>query len=218
MSAYRYVVFPQYRQPTVDEARQLKELAPALANQFAWGTCRRDGRLAVAFDAGAFDHLRAIDLEFAALLRRWESRGCELVDHLAFVKDAEALRPVAAGQPAAHANDGRESAARARREQSLAAKHLAAKEVAGRSLLAVERTLERYRALERLGPTLLYLMMGAAAAATILAGLYVRGRLQASIEGGRQQAIERVIGEGAVDGGPSAGQGPAGPLRAAGRE
>src|SRR5688572_4048421 len=105
MSAYRYVVFPRGKQPTDVEVREFQKFAGALANQFAFGTCRDDGRLAVAVDRLAFDHVSKIDAGFEAVIRRWEARGCEVVDHLAFVKDAKALRPTPTNLWQAH--DGR---------------------------------------------------------------------------------------------------------------
>src|SRR6187455_1722129 len=93
MSAYRYVVFPRGRQPSVAEVHELKSFASLLAGRFAWGSCRDDGRLALACEREAFDHGRTIDPGFDALIHRWEARGCEVLEHLGFVKDASALRP-----------------------------------------------------------------------------------------------------------------------------
>lgn len=195
MSTYRYVVFPHGRQPTVEEVRQLKEFAGALANQFAWGTCRRDGRLAIAFDQQSFDHVLGIDPGFESLIRRWEVRGCELADHLAFIKDSSALRPVSAGPAYAHAE--RESVATPHTQDNLADKHSAAQEAVARSLLGVERTLQQYAVLERFAAAAPYFMMVIAIIGLIAVGLYLRQRLQSPERENRQQTIERVLDESA---------------------
>ena len=61
MSSYHYVVFPRGKQPTADEVREFQKFAGALANQFAWGTCRDDGRLALAVDRQSCDHVQQIE-------------------------------------------------------------------------------------------------------------------------------------------------------------
>jgi hypothetical protein len=133
MSAYRYVVFPRGKQPTDVEVRELQKFAGALANQFAYGTCREDGRLAIAVDRAAFDHVLKIDAGFEALVRAWTARGCEVVDHLAFVKNAAALKPVPTNVWQAH--DGRGTVQAMRVAEQLALKEQAAREAVGRSLL-----------------------------------------------------------------------------------
>ncbi|RIK80522.1 MAG: hypothetical protein DCC67_09275 [Planctomycetota bacterium] len=189
MSAYRYVVFPQGKQPTVDEVAELKGFAAALGNHFAYGTCRRDGRLAIAFEQSSFDQLKSIDAGFQSLVFRWEARGCELLAHLAFVKDSKALRPVAA--PPVRGHSGAASADGL--SQQLAGKQAAAQEAVARSLLSVEQTLERYAAVGRLAAAAPYLMMVAAIAMIIAAGAYIHHRLQDAERDSRQEAIERAL-------------------------
>ena len=191
MSAYRYVVFPRGKQPTDIEVREFQKFAGALANQFAFGTCRDDGRLVVAVDRQAFDHVLNIDAGFEAVIRRWEARGCELADHLAFVKNAAALRPTPANLWQAH--DGRGTIQALRNEEQRASKELAAREAIGRSLLGVERTLERFAAVQRIAAAMPYALIGLGAAVTIAAGLYVRDRMENSDRERRQETIERVV-------------------------
>src|SRR5688572_19651616 len=93
MSAYQYIVFPRGKQPAAAEVAQLQTFATALGGRFAWGTCRDEPRLAVAFEAPTFDHVLASDPGFEQLIHKWESHGCERLDHLGFVKDAAALKP-----------------------------------------------------------------------------------------------------------------------------
>ncbi len=215
MSAYRYVVFPRGKQPTVDEVRELQQFAGLLANHFAWGVVRNDGRLALASELRSFDHARSVDAGFDALIGKWEVRGCELVDHLGFVKDAAALRPVAThsrsphatAAPDARAKDGRVDGNVPRPDEQVAAKRLVAHEAVARSLLGVEHTLARYAAVQRFAAAFPYVLMVAAAAGTIAVGLHIRDRIVNSGPERRQETIERVLnepsGEGLADEGGS---------------
>jgi hypothetical protein len=191
MSAYRYVLFPRGKQPTADEVRELQNFAGALANQFAWGTCRDDGRLALAVDRQSCDHVQQIDSGFAALIRRWESHGCELLPHLAFVKDNAALKPTPSF--AWLAQDGRGTVQSRRTESQLAGKELAAKEAVGRSLLAVQQSIERYAVIQRVAAAIPYGLIALAAITTIGVGFYVRERLLNSGRERRQETIERML-------------------------
>jgi hypothetical protein len=191
MSSYRYVVFPRGKQPTADEVREFQKFAGALANQFAWGTCRDDGRLALAVDRQSCDHVQQIDPGFAALIRRWESHGCELLPHLAFVKDAAALKPTPSFAWLAH--DGRGTVQSRRAESALVAKEQAAKEAIGRSLLAMQHTIDRYALVQRLAAAVPYGLVAIAAITTIGMGLYIRERLLNSGRERRQATIERAL-------------------------
>jgi len=191
MSAYRYVLFPGGKQPTADEVRELQNFAGALANQFAWGTRRDDGRLALAVDRPSCDHVQQIDPGFAALIRRWESHGCELLPHLAFVKDGAALKPTPSF--AWLAKDGRGTVQSRRAESALAAKEHAAKEAIGRSMLAVQQTIDQYALLQRLAAAVPYALVAVAAITTIGMGLYIRERLINSGRERRQETINRML-------------------------
>lgn len=191
MSSYHYVVFPRGKQPTADEVREFQKFAGALANQFAWGTCRDDGRLALAVDRGSCDHVQQIDPGFAALIRRWESHGCELLPHLAFVKDNAALKPTPSFAWLAH--DGRGTVQSRRAESALAAKEHAAKEAIGRSMLAVQQTIDQYALVQRLAAAVPYALVAIAAITTIGMGLYIRERLLNPNRETRQAAITREL-------------------------
>ena len=191
MSSYHYVVFPRGKQPTADEVREFQKFAGALANQFAWGTCRDDGRLALAVDRQSCDHVQQIDPGFAAVIRRWESHGCELLPHLAFIKDAAALKPTPSFAWLAH--DGRGTVQSRRGESALAAKEQAAEEAIGRSLLAVQQSIERYALVQRIAAALPYALVAIAAVTTIGMGLYIRERLLNSNRESRQATIERTL-------------------------
>ncbi len=193
MSAYRYVVFPRGKQPTTAEVAQLQTCAAALGGRFAWGTCRHEPRLAVAFEGPTFDHVLASDAGFEQLISKWKSRGSELVDHLGFVKDAAALKPAPVVAAAAH--DGRADIHSVRNDERIAGKELAAKEAVAQSLLNLNRTLERYGVIQRVAAAVPYLLIAAAAMLTIAVGLYARDRLQNSGREPRQQTIERLATE-----------------------
>lgn len=208
MSDYRYVIFPRGRQPAVGEVQQLQAFAGALANHFAWGTCRDDGRLAIVFEARGFDHLKASNAGFDALLERWTLHGCETVDHLKFVKDAAALKPVAAApkpvaaaapratppQPGAQQHVPSEKIHGAIRD---AAKELVAHEATARSLLSFDRTMQRIAAAQRFAAAGPYLLMAIAAALIIALGLTIRHRLIDSSPERRQDAIQRMTDQSA---------------------
>ena len=191
MSSYHYVVFPRGKQPTADEVREFQKFAGALANQFAWGTCRDDGRLALAVDRQSCDHVQQIDPGFAAVIRRWESHGCELLPHLAFVKDAAALKPTPSF--AWLLQDGRGTVQSRRKVSALAAKEHAAREAIGRSMLAVQQAVDRYALVQRIAAALPYALVAIAAVATIGMGLYIRERLLNSNRETRQATIERAL-------------------------
>jgi hypothetical protein len=191
MSSYHYVVFPRGKQPTADEVREFQQFAGALANQFAWGTCRDDGRLALAVDRRSSDHVRQIEPGFAAVIRRWESHGCELLPHLAFVKDAAALKPTPSF--AWLVQDGRGTVQSRRAESALATKEHAAKEAVGRSMLAVQQSIERYAVVQRLAAAVPYALVAIAAITTISMGLYIRERLLNTGRETRQETIERAL-------------------------
>jgi hypothetical protein len=197
MSAYQYVVFPRGRQPTAAEVAELQKFAGALANHFAWGTCRHEPRLAIAFEQRGFDHVRQIDPGFELLIAKWQAHGCELLNHLQFVKDPSALHPVRESTQPKH--DLRGTVSAMRNDERIGAKELAAKEAIGRSLLSVERTLERYAIIERFGAALPYLLMGLTALVLLATGLYARNRLLNSDRERRQETIERVLDDQFID-------------------
>jgi hypothetical protein len=200
MSAYQYVVFPPGRQPVDSDIRELQRYASALAGRYAFGVCRNETRLAIAFERQTFDHVMRIEPGFETLIQKWQSHGCELIDHLAFVKNAAALRPTPSYSFVPH--DGRATKAELREHERLAAKQLAAREAVGRSLLSVEQTLERFAAVERLAAAAPYALMALAAALTIGVGLHVRDRLLNADRAPRRAVIEQSMDEPSRSAGP----------------
>lgn len=193
MGDYRYLVFPAGRQPTTSEARQFHDHAGLLARRVAVGAHRHSGALAIAFSAERFDAARASNAEFDGLVARWLARGCTLEDHLAFVKDPSALRPGLDGPllPAwsEHAAVRSRSAGK---DADLSTKLLAAREAVGRSGLAMQRTLGRFAMFSRLGPIILYGLMGLGTLGLLGSGWYVVQRLSERPGERRQTTIERV--------------------------
>jgi hypothetical protein len=203
MSAYKYVVFPRGQQPSAAELAQLQSVAAALAGRYAWGTCRDEPRLAVAFEAATFDHVRGIDPAFERLIARWQSHGCELAEHLKFIKDPAALTPKSdpggrGSRRAEQYTPEPEAPARASLPSDLQPTAYGLQPLhssLAHSLLAVDRTLQRYNSLARLAAAMPYLLMAVAALLTIALGLYARDRLMNSGREPRQQTIERLATE-----------------------
>ena len=174
MSDYRYLVFPRGKQPTVDEAAEFHNLSGILAGKFAIGLSKKTGGLAIAFKAAAFNDTLAKQRGFASLVYKWEVRGCEVLERLPFVKDAAALQPV---QPNFLDPDKSSSHRSTTVGKRLSAKELAAKEAVARSLLGVQRTLDRYDALHRYAALVPYLLIALGTLGTILVGFYAGNRL-----------------------------------------
>src|SRR5690242_298768 len=130
VSQYRYITFPRGRQPSKEEVEELRRHDHVFAGRVAYGTKREDGRLAIVFDATVYDYALATERGFEALVRAWQSHGCEVLDHLAFVKDASALRPTTTNLPRISPSPAGSGASQ---DKLLTAKELAAKEAIGRS-------------------------------------------------------------------------------------
>ena len=202
MTAYRYVVFPPGRQPTAEEAAELQDYARLLENHIAYGTNKHDGGLAMAFEAELFDRARSSSASFDALLGKWEIRGSRVVEHLGFVKDPTALKPIkqaprhlgAIAKPGASAPRLKDQPARAsvRFEAPLSAKELAAKEAHGCAGLNLDRALRRFAALERFAAWGPYALMAVAALGAIAAGLYISDRLLDAGRKPHKETIERL--------------------------
>jgi hypothetical protein len=190
MTAYRYVVFPPGRQPTAEEAAELSDYARLLDNHIAYGTNKHDGGLAMAFEADVFDRTRSSNANFDALIGKWEVRGSRVVDHLGFVKDAAALKPIK--QAPRHLVRHGPPDAPPPREAPLSAKELIAKEAYGRAGLDLDRTLERFAALQRFAAWGPYALMALAALSIIAAGLYISDRLLDSDRKPHKETIERL--------------------------
>jgi hypothetical protein len=200
MSSYRYVLFPCGKQPAPDELRDLQSFAAALAGRFAWGKARDDGRLALAFDRETLEHAASIDPGLDKLLGRWQSHGCELLDHLGFVKDPAALRTTKIAEcppnralkpPSTPTTPDHHAPPHA----LLTGKEFAAKESLGRARLSVEQSLQRFAAVERAAAALPYALMAAAAIATLAVGFHLRARLLDADREARKETIERLATE-----------------------
>lgn len=191
MAEYRYVVFPRGKQPTVEEVNEFRNYAVALEKRFAIGLSRGDSRLAIAFDADIFQRTLSSYAGFETLIRHWQRRGCSLVDHLKFVKDPSALRPVD-NQPVnpIFTRSREEPGSQDRR---ITAKERIAKEALGRSMLQFHKTLERYRAIERFAAWGPYLMIACASLITIGLGFYIADRIEDSGTEQRTITTTRVV-------------------------
>lgn len=184
MGAYRYLVFPKHQQPTADEAAELQSFAPLLSGRWAIGRERKTSALAMLFDADVFEQAMTNE-EFEFLIRRWQVRGCEIVDKLKFVKDSSALKPTPAQVLERHVSP----------DKILAAKKYLADEAIARSLLGVQRTLERISWLERLGKAVPYAIIAIGTLALITTGFYVHNRLEKADRERRADTIERMAAE-----------------------
>jgi hypothetical protein len=183
MSAYRYLVFPEHQQPTADEADELQSYTSLLKHRFAVGRERKSESLTIAFEQEIFDQTISSNEGFELLIRKWQVHGCELVDKLKFVKDHDALRPVQAR--------GR----RVSQDTLVVAKKQLAQEAVARSLLSVQRTLEHYTWLQRVGRAVPYALIAFGTLALIVAGFYISGRIQEGNRERRQDTVERVSGD-----------------------
>jgi hypothetical protein len=192
VSQYRYIAFPRGRQPSKEEVQELRRHDHVLAGRVAYGTKREDGRLAIAFDATMYDYALATERGFEALVRAWQSHGCEVLDHLAFVKDASALRPTTTNLPRISPSAAGSGASQ---DKLLTAKELAAKEAIGRSRLALDTTLGRFEAVGRFAAAVPYVLMALAAAGTLIAGAYIGTQLTNSGRERRQETIQRAADE-----------------------
>jgi len=190
MSDYRYVVFPRGKQPTQKEVAELRNLADVLAGKFAIGVSRDSGGVAIAFDAAAYDYGMLTHRSFAGLILKWEIRGGQVVDRLAFVKDAAALRPMQAQVCGSTTSDS--TVRDTNRGQSVQSKKIAAEEAVARSKLGVQQTLRRQAALGRFAAFLPYLMIGLGGIAIISLGFYIRSSLLENSAEKRRETILRV--------------------------
>jgi hypothetical protein len=186
VSHYRYIAFPRGRQPTKEEVQELKRHDHVLVGRVAYGTKREDGSLAIAFDATVYDYALATERGFEALIRAWQSHGCEVLEHLAFVKDASALRPLSTNLPRLE----RSVAGGASHDKLMTAKELAAKEAIGRSRLQLQKTLGHFESLGRFASAVPYMLMALAAIGTLVTGAYIGTKLTNSGRERRQETIE----------------------------
>lgn len=189
MSDYRYLVFAVGKQPNTDEADQLKQLSKSVSGRLAIGVHAKTGGLVLAWTADDFQQLTG-DRRFTELVGKLEVRGAELATRCPFKKDASALRPIPVSN---RARSHHGVYAPGRDETPLTAKELAAKEALGRSLLSVQKTLERHAAIERFAAAVPYLLIAVGTLATLWAGWTISDRLsRTSLERRRDATIQAM--------------------------
>ncbi|TWU29862.1 hypothetical protein [Bythopirellula polymerisocia] len=197
MSEYRYLLFPRGNQPTTAEVGELQNYSGTLLGRFAYGSDRKTNSLAIAFQADAFDQALQTHKGFKALIHKWELRGATVVEHLGFVKDPQALRPVPTNQwhpntqpstlhsqPTAHVTA---------QEKLIAAKEQLAHEALGRALISVHQTKQHHQYLERFATWAPYLLIAGGSLLTIIFGAYTYQRLQDTKGESRKEIIDRVV-------------------------
>ena len=191
MSDYRYLVFPVGRQPNTDEAEQLKQLSKSHSTRLAVGVHAKTGGLVLVWLADDFRQAMATDRRFAELIGKLEVRGADLVEHCPFRKDASALRPIPVVKQATAGHRSSGAYAAGSEDVPLTAKELAAKEALGRSLLVVQKTLERHAAIELFAEWVPYLLVAAGTLVTLWAGWTISDRLaQSQVERRRDTTIQ----------------------------
>lgn len=183
-SAYRYLVFPPRRQPTVEEMDTLQACVAPSKCRYAVGINADDAGLVLAFDAREFQSLLSTSGEFVQLIGRWEVRGCEVRERLSFIKQSTALQPM----PGSLLHESVER----RTEPTLKRKQRAAQESLGLAGLAMHRTLQQHAWLQRVAKVVPYALMGLGGLLTIAAGIYAGQKLLDSPAERRQDTIERV--------------------------
>jgi hypothetical protein len=181
MGAYRYLLFPKHQQPTVDEAAELHNYIPLLKGRWAIGHERKTEALAILFDQEIFEQAMA-DEGFEMLVRKWQVHGCELTEKLKFVKDPAALKPTQPRITQRHMST----------EKILRGKKYLAEDAIAKSLLSVQRTLERMSWLERIGRAVPYAMIALGTVGLLITGWYIHHRLSNADRERRTVTIERL--------------------------
>lgn len=184
MGAYRYLLFPKHQQPTADEAAELHSYIPLLKGKWAIGHERKTEALAILFDQEIFEQAMANE-GFEMLIRRWQAHGCQLTEKLKFVKDASALKPT-------HPHVGERHMSQ---ERILRGKKYLAEDAIAKSLLNVERTLERMNWLERVGRAVPVAMIAIGTIFLLATGWYVHHRLSTTDRERRTDTIERMASQ-----------------------
>jgi hypothetical protein len=192
MSAYRYIVFPVGFTPNADEMAALRRYAEHLNNHIALGH-RRDGGLAIAFEAEPFDRLRGLEPAFEDLLTRWRARGGEIAEKLSFVKDSKVWKALdkapksTATSPVANRSLPSDGPPRESRDA-----RVDGREAEGRSRLAVSQITAQSEQLERAAGWMPYALWGLGALLIMGAGVYLGSRLTSSESETRAATVERV--------------------------
>lgn len=192
MSAYRYIVFPTGFTPNADEMLSLRRYAEHLNNHIALGH-RRDGGLAIAFEAEPFDRLRGLEPAFEELLTQWRARGGEIAEKLPFVKDSKPWKAIDKPPKAAAATHSAplplplDSPPRDLHEA-----RLDGREAIGRTKIAVAQIAAQAEQFERAATWMPYALWALGAVLVIGAGSYLAMRLTDSENETRAATVERV--------------------------
>jgi hypothetical protein len=181
MGAYRYLLFPKHQQPTADEVAELHSYLPLLKGRWAIGHERKTDALAILFDQEIFEQAMA-DEGFEMLIRKWQVHGCGLTEKLKFVKDSAALKPTHSHVAERYLSP----------ERILRGKKYLAEEAVAKSLLSVQRTLERMSWLERVGKAVPYAIIACGTIGLLATGWYVHHRLSNTDRERRTETIERM--------------------------
>jgi hypothetical protein len=184
MGAYRYLLFPKHQQPTAEEAAELHSYIPLLKGKWAIGHERKTEALAILFDQEIFEQAMTNE-GFEMLIRKWQVHGCELTEKLKFVKDASALKPT-------HPHVGERHMSQ---ERILRGKKYLAEDAIAKSLLNVQRTIERMTWLERVGRAVPVAMIAVGTIFLIATGWYVHHRLSSADRERRTETIERMASQ-----------------------
>lgn len=185
--AYRYVVFPPSKQPTVEEVAQLRQWAKQAKSRYAVGVSGDHGGLVLAFEAPSFDAALSSRGPLADLVQRWHGRGGVVLEKHPFIKNPEALQPAYGGFD--HQIIERRS------EPALKRKQLAAQEALGRAGLRLQHVLQRNSALQRLAVSVPYALIALGTLLVILLGFHLSSRLTNAAGERRHETIERVAGD-----------------------
>ena len=193
MSAYRYVVFPIGHTPNAGEVAALRGYAEHLNNHIALGH-RRDGGLAIAFEAEPFDRLRGFEPAFEDLLTQWRARGGEIVEKLSFVKDSKPWKAIdkapktnaPASPPTSRATPWHGQ------PEDLGQVRASGREAEGRARLGAAQIVAQAESFERAAGWMPYVLWGLGAVLILAAGVYLGTRLTSSENETRAETVERV--------------------------
>lgn len=193
MSAYRYVVFPVGHTPNAGEMATLRGYSEHLNNHIALGH-RRDGGLAIAFEAEPFDRLRGLEPAFEDLLTQWRARGGEVVEKLSFVKDSKPWKAIDKAPKATAPASAPPSRAVPWHgaPEDLQQVRVSGREAEGRARLGVAQVVAQAEQFERAAGWMPYALWGLGAVLILGAGAYLGIRLTDSESETRADTVERV--------------------------
>lgn len=206
MPAYRFVAFPTGAVPSAAELAEFSGFAELLQHRIAYGKHWPSGGLAIACDAEVFDRLRRLDPAFEDLLTKWQVRGAEISERLAFSKDTKPWKKLKQAQ----INLSKPSEKRRLPERPIrssqtpdefqaVALERSARESEGWGRIEIAKQIGRGASYQRLAARLPYIPWVAGAVVVMATGIYLGHRLQAPRRERRSETIERLA-EDAMDG------------------